>query len=116
MEKETLKSKFLGSLIGTAVGDSVGASLEGWHRFPPEEIYALAEKRELLVYTDDTHMAIGIAESLIHNKGFDGQHMAKTFIQNFEREPFRGPITRHWAIGNRISRRAVYALVQLFPG
>ena len=29
MEKETLKSKFLGSLIGTAVGDALGAGLEG---------------------------------------------------------------------------------------
>jgi poly(ADP-ribose) glycohydrolase ARH3 len=90
MEKDTLKSKFLGSLIGTAVGDSLGASLEGWHRFPPEEIYARAENRELLVYTDDTHMAIGIAESLIYNNGFNGKHMADTFIENFDREPFRG--------------------------
>jgi ADP-ribosylglycohydrolase len=29
MEKETLRSKFLGSLIGTAVGDALEVGLEG---------------------------------------------------------------------------------------
>ena len=90
MDKGILKSKFLGALAGTAVGDALGASLEGWHRVEPAEIQALAERRRILVYTDDTHMTIGVAESLIQNKGFDGQHMAHTFMANYEHEPFRG--------------------------
>jgi poly(ADP-ribose) glycohydrolase ARH3 len=43
-----------------------------------------------LKYTDDTHMMIGVAESLIENKGFVGEHMAHRFIDNFFKEPFRG--------------------------
>ena len=90
MNKETLRSKFLGSLIGTAVGDALGASVEGWRMVAEDQVKALAESGGLLIYTDDTHMAIGVAESLIANKGFDGEHMAHTFIRNYDLEPFRG--------------------------
>ena len=55
-----------------------------------EDIVSLAEKLEQLIYTDDTHMTIGVAESLIESKGFDGEHMAQTFIKNYEAEPWRG--------------------------
>jgi len=40
--------------------------------------------------TEDTHMALGVAESLAACRGFDGRHMAETFVRNFEREPWRG--------------------------
>ena len=80
----------LGSLVGTGVGDAVGAAFEGWHMVEPEEIKAVADRRDVLTYTDDTHMMIGIAESLIENRGFDGEHMAHTFVRNYEREPWRG--------------------------
>ena len=86
----TLVSKFLGSLLGTAVGDALGAPFEGWHRVGIEEIKSVAEKRDVLIYTDDTHMMIGVAESLIRCKGFDGEDMARTFVKNYEVEPFRG--------------------------
>lgn len=90
MDEEILRSKFLGALIGTAVGDALGAPLEGRYMVPESEVQALADRRGLLVYTDDTHMAIGVAQSLIDNRGFDGQHMTQTFIRNYNLEPFRG--------------------------
>ena len=90
MIKSVLKSKFLGALVGTGVGDALGAPFEGRYRVKPEEVEAIAEKREVLTYTDDTHMMIGVAESLIRTRGFDGEDMAHTFIQNYELEPFRG--------------------------
>ena len=90
MIKPVLKSKFLGALVGTGVGDALGAPFEGRYRVTPEEVEAIAEKREVLTYTDDTHMMIGVAESLIRTRGFDGEDMAHTFIQNYELEPFRG--------------------------
>ncbi len=90
MNRETLRSKFLGSLVGTATGDALGASVEGWRMVAEGEVEALAESGGLLIYTDDTHMAIGIAESLIAKKDFDGEHMTRTFIRNYELEPFRG--------------------------
>lgn len=85
-----LKSKFLGCLIGTAIGDALGARREGRGMSRSEDIVSLAEKLEQLIYTDDTHMTIGIAESLIERKGFDGEHMAQTFTKNYEAEPWRG--------------------------
>ncbi|MDI6806539.1 MAG: ADP-ribosylglycohydrolase family protein [Candidatus Aenigmarchaeota archaeon] len=67
---EKLKSKFIGSLVGLALGDFLGA---GGRR-----------------YTDDTAMMIGVAESLIESKGFNGENMAHIFVKNYENEPFRG--------------------------
>lgn len=85
-----LRSKFIGSLVGTAVGDGLGASLEGAHLVEPAQVLALGESRPMLIYTDDTHMAIGVAESLLEKKGLDGEHMVRTFIRNFDVEPWRG--------------------------
>jgi poly(ADP-ribose) glycohydrolase ARH3 len=90
MMEELLRSKFLGALVGTGVGDALGAGFEGWGRVAPEEIEQAAEMRKTLTYTDDTHMMIGIAESLIKSKGFKGEEMAQTFARNYELEPWRG--------------------------
>jgi len=90
MDKEMLRAKFLGSLVGTAVGDGVGAGFEGRRAAETEAIEAVSDRREILVYTDDTHMMIGVAESLVQKKGFDGEHMAHIFMRNYEREPWRG--------------------------
>ena len=90
VHKGKLKSKFLGCLVGTAIGDALGAGREGMGMSRSEDIVSLAEKLGQLIYTDDTHMTIGIAESLIERKGFDGEHMAQTFIENYEAEPWRG--------------------------
>ncbi len=80
----SLKSKFLGCLIGSAIGDSVGSLHEGLG-VPQQRILPSVGR-----WTDDTHMMIGVAESLIENEGFDGKAMAQTFIGNYEREPWRG--------------------------
>lgn len=90
MHKGKLKSKFLGCLIGAAIGDGLGAWREGTRIAEKEDIASLAERAEDLAYTDDTHMTIGVVESLIQSRGFDGEHMAQTFIKNYETEPWRG--------------------------
>jgi poly(ADP-ribose) glycohydrolase ARH3 len=90
VHKGRLKSKFLGCLVGTAIGDGLGAGWEGRGMSRSEEIVSLAERLEQLIYSDDTHMTIGIAESLIESKGFSGEHMAQTFIKNYQAEPWRG--------------------------
>jgi len=58
MHQEKLKSKFLGCLVGAAIGDGLAAWREGKRMAKREEIELLAEKLEQLTYTDDTHMAI----------------------------------------------------------
>ncbi len=90
MHKGKLKSKFLGCSIGAAIGDGLGAWQEGRRIAEKEDIASLAERVEELAYTDDTHMTIGVVESLIQSRGFDGEHMAQTFIKNYEAEPWRG--------------------------
>jgi poly(ADP-ribose) glycohydrolase ARH3 len=89
MEQE-LKSKFMGALIGTAVGDSLGALFEGRRQVKLGEIEVVAERQEVLTYTDDTHMMLGVTESLIKSGDFDGEDMAQTFVRNYELEPWRG--------------------------
>jgi len=76
-------SKFIGSLGGTGVGDSLGARSEG--SFMPREVSQIGNR-----YTDDTHMMIGVAGSLVESKGFNAKHMINTFIKNYEAEPWRG--------------------------
>jgi poly(ADP-ribose) glycohydrolase ARH3 len=90
MGEGVLKGKFLGALVGTAVGDAVGAGFEGRRSADVESIEWAADRREMLAYTDDTHLMIGMAESLVQKEGFDGQNMAHVFIQNYEIEPWRG--------------------------
>jgi poly(ADP-ribose) glycohydrolase ARH3 len=90
MVKTTTKSRFTGALVGTAVGDALGAFFEGCFEVGRGEIETIAESSEVLTYTDDTHMMIGVAESLIRSGEFNGEDMAHTFVRNYELEPFRG--------------------------
>lgn len=90
MQGEKLRSKFLGCLLGVAVGDALGACLEGRLMSQEREIESLTEKLGQLTYTDDTHMTIGVAQSLVESQGFCGEHMAQTFVRNYEAEPWRG--------------------------
>jgi len=90
MIKQDLRSKFSGALIGTGVGDALGAPFEGWFAIEPEKIEEAAARQKVLTYTDDTHMMIGVAESLVKAGGFDGEDMTHTFIRNYELEPYRG--------------------------
>jgi poly(ADP-ribose) glycohydrolase ARH3 len=65
-----LSDRFLGCLLGQAIGDALAAPFEG---VPPEAIYyqfGLARKIvdsppiDQLVYTDDTQMMICVAKTL----------------------------------------------------
>jgi poly(ADP-ribose) glycohydrolase ARH3 len=79
-----LRSKFVGCLVGSAVGDALGSPFEG-SRVSEAKIERFSGR-----WTDDTHMMIGVAQSMITNKGFDGSHMAQIFIKNYDLEPWRG--------------------------
>ncbi|MCD6504576.1 ADP-ribosylglycohydrolase family protein [Candidatus Bathyarchaeota archaeon] len=88
MFKEGLRSKFLGCMVGAAIGDAVGAFFEGRWRIALEEVAARLLEEHTLRYTDDTEMTIGLAESIIRNKRVEPDDLIKTFIENFE--PSRG--------------------------
>jgi len=89
-DRELVRKKFLGSLLGAALGDAIGASWEGHPMAAEQEIRHLLRISHTLRYTDDTHMSIGVAESLVENGGFNGKHMAQRFADNYFRQPWRG--------------------------
>ncbi len=72
------KDRFIGALLGTFVGDALGMPYEGWSM--------IAGPIEMTggIYTDDTQMMIGVAESLVACGGFDGEDMARRFVENFD--------------------------------
>jgi poly(ADP-ribose) glycohydrolase ARH3 len=82
------ESSFKGCLLGLALGDALGAPFEG-HGPSGAEVETLFNRLPpALRYTDDTEMAIGVAESLAAKGGFDAEHMARRFAENFN--PTRG--------------------------
>ncbi|MDI6886130.1 MAG: ADP-ribosylglycohydrolase family protein [archaeon] len=88
-----LKSEFRGALIGSAVGDAIGAPVEGWSMEMVSSMYSEEKGWKMIYgrYTDDTEMMIGVAESLIEHKGFNGADMARRFIQNYDATRGYGP-------------------------
>ncbi|MFO8070903.1 MAG: ADP-ribosylglycohydrolase family protein [Polyangia bacterium] len=88
---ERMKDRFRGAMLGVAIGDALGAPLEGspmpavsnlgpWIEEPPRPMR----------YTDDTHMTLATAASLVERRGFDVEHMAQALATQYEREPWRG--------------------------
>ncbi len=78
-------NKFQGCFIGLAVGDALGAPIQFMKRdtYPHVEGYTRggafnSQKGE---YTDDTAMALCLAESLINSKGFDAKNQLDTYVR-----------------------------------
>jgi poly(ADP-ribose) glycohydrolase ARH3 len=91
MAKPTLEAKYLGAMIGSAVGDAIGEL--AFHYPKRNKLSQVVEGVAELRYTDDTAMAIGLATSLVKKGYLDGQDLGETFRRNFEREPWRGYAT-----------------------
>jgi poly(ADP-ribose) glycohydrolase ARH3 len=87
-ETTDLTAKFLGGMVGSALGDAIG---EMAFRQPDEAgLRAWLPDVSELVYTDDTAMAIGLAQSLAELGCLDEQDLGDTFQVNFTLEPWRG--------------------------
>jgi poly(ADP-ribose) glycohydrolase ARH3 len=83
-----LKSKFLGGMVGSALGDAIGEL--AFRGLGEAGLRSAIAQRDALIYTDDTAMAIGLAESITQVGRLDEQHLGDTFRANFQREPWRG--------------------------
>jgi len=83
-----LKEKFLGGMIGSALGDAIGELAFRYQK--KEDLDSRLEALEEFFYTDDTAMAVGLAESLINKGGLDQTDIGKRFHQNYLEEPWRG--------------------------
>ncbi|OKH39333.1 ADP-ribosylglycohydrolase [[Phormidium ambiguum] IAM M-71] len=82
MEKIT---RYRGSLLGLAVGDAVGTTLEfrSPGTFTPIKDMVGGGPFQLIPgqWTDDTSMALCLAESLIEKQGFDPIHQLQKYLQ-----------------------------------
>lgn len=104
-EPVNLKSKFLGGMVGCGVGDAIGELAFSYDELPM--LRAAVSKREILTYTDDTAMAIGLAESLVAVGKIEPQHLGETFRTNYVREPQRGYAMGPPSIFDRVEREGV---------
>ena len=85
------QDQFQGALIGCAVGDALGAPLEGWSRERIGELPSVTDHYRPLArgkeglrypsgqYTDDTQLTMAIARSLVACQGVDGADIAREF-------------------------------------
>ena len=83
-----LVEKFTGGMVGSALGDAIGEL--AFHYQDRKRLLDRLHHLDTLEYTDDTAMAVGLAESLCEKKGIDRQHLGGTFHHNYLREPWRG--------------------------
>jgi len=102
--KEGLLNRFLGSTLGTFVGDALGEPVEGWPHGAIYSRFGFLDRmlREEARYTDDTQMMIGILETLVEKGSFDPALCALKFQQNFD--PMRGYGRRIFGVIDRIRR------------
>ncbi len=83
-----IKIKYLGGMVGSALGDAIGELAFQYRN--KEDLCIQLDQLKKLRYTDDTAMAIGLAESIIKKSCLDQQDLGETFRYNYEREPWRG--------------------------
>ena len=84
--KAQLADRFLGSALGTFVGDAMGEPVEGWPHKAIHGRFGLLDTmlRGEARYTDDTQMMIGILETLVEKGTFDPAVCALRFEENFD--------------------------------
>lgn len=85
---QDLEDAARGVLLGTFIGDAMGMPVEGWTR--QRIVDELGMLRGFVegrlpagTYTDDTEMAVGMAESLVECGRFDPAHVASRLAENF---------------------------------
>ncbi len=100
--KLELRDIFVGSSLGTFVGDAFGAVVEGWHPKLIKEKYGLMKKPMNGRYTDDTQMMIGIMEAIYLDPELTQQNIADRFLENFD--SLRGYGGRIIGVMNKIER------------
>jgi poly(ADP-ribose) glycohydrolase ARH3 len=106
-----------GALLGTFVGDALGMPFEG---APPGAVPERLEMHDARLgrgtYTDDTQMAIALAESLLECGGVDEDHLCRAFLAAYD--PRRGYGSGTRAVLTLISEgvAAIDAAARVFDG
>lgn len=94
-DRDALRDRYRGALVGAAVGDALGATVEFMSR--DEIVRQHGQLREIVgggwlnlpagEVTDDTQMALCIARSLAERGAFDGDDIAARFVAWYHSNP-----------------------------
>ncbi|MCC3583277.1 MULTISPECIES: ADP-ribosylglycohydrolase family protein [unclassified Microcoleus] len=99
--------RYRGSLIGLAVGDALGTTLEFCRPGTFEPINDMIGGGPFRLqpgqWTDDTSMALCLAESLIEKKGFDPVHQLETYLK-WRRDGHLSSTGKCFDIGNTVQQ------------
>jgi len=103
----SLASRFRGCLLGLAVGDAIGTTVEFMSRgsFEPLTDMVGGGPFHLPVgaWTDDTSMALCLADSLIEHRGFSAHDQMKRYL-DWWRHGFRSSTGKCFDIGQTTAR------------
>lgn len=81
----TLQDRFIGSLLGLATGDALGAPVEFFKRGEFEHVSEMIGGGKFSlqpgVWTDDTAMTLCLADSLLEKDGFDARDQMEKYWQ-----------------------------------
>lgn len=109
--RDRLADRFIGSALGSFIGDAMGMAVEGWGPGAIRQGYGLLS--DLMPgrfpagsYTDDTEMMIGLLEILAERGRVDPAALAGRFLANFH--PERGYGGRIYGIMDRLARGAAW--------
>lgn len=96
-KRARLEDKFIGCLLGGAVGDALGFTSENMSRKRIQKKYTRLTDYKVRpswgYYTDDTQLTIALAETLLANEGYNHAH-------------FRRQLARWWLVFPRLSGRS----------
>ena len=101
--------RIYGALLGQAVADSIGATFEGqtpeWlhGRFETSEVMFLYSADAPRRYTDDTEMALALAEYLVSADTIESQSLMQSFVDRYDVRRGYGRGTRRLVDAFRLS-------------
>jgi ADP-ribosyl-[dinitrogen reductase] hydrolase len=110
LDSKKESDRFRGCLLGLAVGDAVGTTVEFWPHgsFPP--VTGMVGKGPFNLkpgqWTDDTSMALCLATSLVHVGGFDAFDQVNRYCNWYE-QGYLSSTGRCFDIGNTV-RQALH--------
>lgn len=103
----TTESRFKGCLLGLALGDAVGCTVEFRARGSSEPITDMLGGGKFHLkkgqWTDDTSMALCLAHSLVEMKGFDAKDQMDRYIKWFD-EGYMSCKSKGFGIGKQTAR------------
>lgn len=122
MNAPPLPDRFAGCILGLAVGDACGAPFEGMPATAIHYDFGGAEKHvreplvDVLCYTDDTQMTIGVLETLIARGTIDDATLVERFVAHYDPARGYGPGARRLLEAARRGEDWQPLAASVFPG